>query len=98
MSAKQRVNLHYKLFMSQFPKLGVPIEMMFCRRGLSVVSANFRVTLLAGKRQYRRYGSALRGEATPHAQALRAIRARTRLQKAAIVRAAESRGILTRFP
>jgi hypothetical protein len=41
MSAKQRVNLHYKLFMSQISKLGVAIEIMFCVRCLNVMSANF---------------------------------------------------------
>jgi hypothetical protein len=39
-SANERVNLHYKLFMSQFPKLGVPIEIMFCARGLNDVRPN----------------------------------------------------------
>jgi hypothetical protein len=40
MSANQRVNLHYKLFMSQISKLGVPIEIMFCARSLNGVGRN----------------------------------------------------------
>ena len=40
-SAKQRVNLHYKLFMSQFSKLGVPIEIMFCGAALMLSARIF---------------------------------------------------------
>jgi hypothetical protein len=41
MSANQRVNLHYKPFMSQISKLDVPIEIMSCARGLNDVGRNF---------------------------------------------------------
>jgi hypothetical protein len=63
MSANQRVNLHYKLFMSQISKLGVAIEIMFCARGLNVVSANFSSRGWPKKDNI----NGLRDEATSHA-------------------------------